>query len=103
LFLPVFNPEYSFNQRFIALTAPGHQRAGANLRYFERILWKQLKEQDQDQPPASEEPILLGTYKRPKDHLPEREVYEALCRGEGLQMVREHSSRDASAERGVRT
>lgn len=38
--------------------------------------------------PASEEPIQLGTYSRPKDHLPEREVYEALCRGEGLQMVR---------------
>ncbi|XP_056298122.1 prolyl 4-hydroxylase subunit alpha-2 isoform X3 [Pseudoliparis swirei] len=72
--------------RRLVAVAPGHQRAGANLRYFERILWKQLKEQDQDQPPASEEPILLGTYKRPKDHLPEREVYEALCRGEGLQM-----------------
>lgn len=38
--------------------------------------------------PASEEPIQLGTYNRPKDHLPERESYEALCRGEGLKMVR---------------
>lgn len=38
--------------------------------------------------PPSEEPIQLGTYSRPKDHLPERETYEALCRGEGLKMVR---------------
>ncbi len=38
--------------------------------------------------PPSEEPIQLGTYSRPKDHLPEREAYEALCRGEGLKMVR---------------
>uniref|UniRef100_A0A8C2ZQU7 procollagen-proline 4-dioxygenase n=1 Tax=Cyclopterus lumpus TaxID=8103 RepID=A0A8C2ZQU7_CYCLU len=74
--------------RRLVATTPGHQRAGGNLRYFERILTKQLSEQDQDQQPASEEPILLGTYQRPKDHLPERETYEALCRGEGLQMVR---------------
>uniref|UniRef100_A0A8C2ZPG4 procollagen-proline 4-dioxygenase n=1 Tax=Cyclopterus lumpus TaxID=8103 RepID=A0A8C2ZPG4_CYCLU len=72
--------------RRLVATTPGHQRAGGNLRYFERILTKQLSEQDQDQQPASEEPILLGTYQRPKDHLPERETYEALCRGEGLQM-----------------
>lgn len=43
--------------------------------------------------PASEEPIQLGTYIRPKDHLPERETYEALCRGEGLKMVR-HGGED---------
>lgn len=43
---------------------------------------------DQAYEPASEEPIQLGTYTRPKDHLPERESYEALCRGEGLKMVR---------------
>ncbi|KAF3841108.1 hypothetical protein F7725_006970 [Dissostichus mawsoni] len=40
----------------------------------------------EDYPPPSEEPIQLGTYTRPKDHLPERDVYEALCRGEGLGM-----------------
>ncbi|KAM9728162.1 prolyl 4-hydroxylase subunit alpha-2-like [Menidia menidia] len=65
---------------------PTHQRAGGNLRYFERLLFKQLDEQNQAYQPASEEPIQLGTYSRPKDHLPEREAFEALFRGEGLQM-----------------
>lgn len=69
-------------------TDSSHQRAGGNLRYFERLLLKQLSEQRQADQPATEEPIQLGTYMRPKDHLPEREAYEALCRGEGLQMVR---------------
>lgn len=70
------------------LADTGHERAGANLRYFERLLSKQLHELNQSQQPATEEPIQLGTYARPKDHLPEREVYEALCRGEGVKMVR---------------
>ncbi|XP_034033887.1 prolyl 4-hydroxylase subunit alpha-2-like isoform X2 [Thalassophryne amazonica] len=69
-----------------------HQRAGANLRYFERLLSKQMHEQQQSYEPASEEPIQLGTYSRPKDHLPEREVYEALCRGEGIQMTEKRRS-----------
>ncbi|XP_028450315.1 prolyl 4-hydroxylase subunit alpha-2 isoform X2 [Perca flavescens] len=72
-------------RRLVAID-PSHQRAGGNLRYFERLLLKQLNELNQDYQPASEEPIKLGTYIRPKDHLPEREAYEALCRGEGLQM-----------------
>ena len=70
------------------LADSGHQRAGANLRYFERILSKQLTEVKQSEQTLSEEPIQIGTYARPKDHLPEREVYEALCRGEGIKMVR---------------
>lgn len=73
----------------LVLTEPSHQRAGGNLRYFETLLFKQLSEQNQAYQPASEEPIQLGTYIRPKDHLPEREAYEALCRGEGIQMVRQ--------------
>ncbi|KAM6911334.1 prolyl 4-hydroxylase subunit alpha-2 isoform 2-T2 [Lycodopsis pacificus] len=79
-------------RRLVAIS-PGHQRAGGNLRYFERLLSKELSEQNQDYQPASEEPILLGTYRRPKDHLPEREKYEALCRGEGLQMNEARRSR----------
>lgn len=71
-----------------ALTDSSHERAGGNLRYYENLLQKQLSEMNKAYEPASEEPIQLGTYRRPKDHLPEREVYEALCRGEGLQMVR---------------
>ncbi|MEQ2265944.1 hypothetical protein XENORESO_015139 [Xenotaenia resolanae] len=74
-------------RRLVAID-PTHERAGGNLRYFERLLSKQLNEMNQAYQPASEEPIHLGTYIRPKDHLPEREAYEALCRGEGLQMVR---------------
>ncbi|XP_033954714.1 prolyl 4-hydroxylase subunit alpha-2-like isoform X1 [Pseudochaenichthys georgianus] len=73
-------------RRLVAID-PSHQRAGGNLRYFEGLLTKQLSELNQeDYPPPSEEPIQLGTYTRPKDHLPERDVYEALCRGEGLGM-----------------
>lgn len=73
---------------FFELTDSSHDRAGGNLRYYERLLSKQLTEQNQSYQPASEEPIQLGTYSRPQDHLPEREIYEALCRGEGVQLVR---------------
>ncbi|KAM4544737.1 prolyl 4-hydroxylase subunit alpha-2 isoform 2-T2 [Odontesthes bonariensis] len=80
-------------RRLVAID-PTHQRAGGNLRYFERLLFKQLDELDQAyQPSSSEEPIQLGTYSRPKDHLPERETYEALCRGEGLKMTEARRSR----------
>lgn len=68
-------------------TDSSHQRAGGNLRYYEKLLSSQLNEVKQASEPTSEEPIQLGTYSRPKDHLPEREAYEALCRGEGVQMV----------------
>nr|XP_046266887.1 prolyl 4-hydroxylase subunit alpha-2 isoform X2 [Scatophagus argus] len=79
--------------RRLVVIDPGHQRAGGNLRYFEKLLVKQLNEMNQAYEPASEEPIQLGTYSRPKDHLPEREEYEALCRGEGLQMNEARRSR----------
>uniref|UniRef100_A0A8C5GFX1 procollagen-proline 4-dioxygenase n=1 Tax=Gouania willdenowi TaxID=441366 RepID=A0A8C5GFX1_GOUWI len=72
-------------RRLVAVD-PNHDRAGGNLRYFERLLTKQLHEMNQTYQPPSEEPIQLGTYVRPKDHLPEREIYEALCRGEGLRL-----------------
>lgn len=78
----------SLKKSFPALTDSSHERAGGNLHYYEKLLQKQLSETNIAYEPASEEPIQLGTYSRPKDHLPEREVYEALCRGEGLQMVR---------------
>lgn len=29
-----------------------------------------------------------GIYERPVDYLPERDVYESLCRGEGVKLVR---------------
>ncbi|XP_068187479.1 prolyl 4-hydroxylase subunit alpha-2-like isoform X5 [Antennarius striatus] len=79
-------------RRLVAID-PSHQRAGGNLRYFEKLLSKQIDEMGQAYEPASEEPIQLGTYTRPKDHLPERETYEALCRGEGLKMNEARRSR----------
>ncbi|XP_041657152.1 prolyl 4-hydroxylase subunit alpha-2 isoform X3 [Cheilinus undulatus] len=79
--------------RRLMVADPSHERAGGNLRYFERLLSKQLNEMKQEYQPASEEPIQLGTYSRPKDHLPEREAYEALCRGEGIQMNEARRSR----------
>ncbi|XP_017276829.1 prolyl 4-hydroxylase subunit alpha-2 isoform X2 [Kryptolebias marmoratus] len=79
-------------RRLVAID-PTHDRAGGNLRYFERLLSKQLNEMNQADQPATEEPIQLGTYSRPKDHLPEREAYESLCRGEGLQMTEARRSR----------
>ncbi|CAL9685414.1 unnamed protein product [Knipowitschia caucasica] len=79
-------------RRLVAID-PSHQRAGGNLRYFEVLLSKQINEQKQEFEPATEQPIQLGTYTRPKDHLPEREAYEALCRGEGVQMNEARRSR----------
>uniref|UniRef100_A0A9J7XA48 procollagen-proline 4-dioxygenase n=1 Tax=Cyprinus carpio carpio TaxID=630221 RepID=A0A9J7XA48_CYPCA len=76
------------------LPDPSHQRAGTNLRYFERLLSKELRDLGRSQQePADERPIQLDTYERPKDYLPEREVYEALCRGEGVKMTPKRLSR----------
>uniref|UniRef100_A0A3P8W287 procollagen-proline 4-dioxygenase n=1 Tax=Cynoglossus semilaevis TaxID=244447 RepID=A0A3P8W287_CYNSE len=84
-------------RRLVAVDS-SHDRAGGNLRYYERLLSKQLTEQNQSYQPASEEPIQLGTYSRPQDHLPEREIYEALCRGEGVQLVRCQKYKKATKE-----
>ncbi|XP_064205909.1 prolyl 4-hydroxylase subunit alpha-2 isoform X1 [Anguilla rostrata] len=80
--------------RRLVLIDPGHQRAGGNLRYFERLLSTEMREQARKpSDPAAERPIDLGTYERPRDYLPEREVYEALCRGEGVKMTIQRRSR----------
>ncbi|KAJ8408773.1 hypothetical protein AAFF_G00245910 [Aldrovandia affinis] len=80
-------------RRLVAVD-PSHQRAGGNLRYFEKLLAKEMREQEKTtSDPVSERPIELGTYERPVDYLPERETYEALCRGEGVQMTTERRSR----------
>lgn len=85
---PIYHPGALNLSTSLAPTDSSHERAGGNLRYYEKLLHKQLSEMNQESEPASEEPIQLGTYSRPKDHLPEREAYEALCRGEGLKMVK---------------
>uniref|UniRef100_A0A671SBR5 procollagen-proline 4-dioxygenase n=1 Tax=Sinocyclocheilus anshuiensis TaxID=1608454 RepID=A0A671SBR5_9TELE len=80
-------------RRLVAID-PSHQRAGANLHYFEQLLSKELRARGRSQQePADERPIQLDTYERPKDYLPEREVYEALCRGEGVKMTQKRRSR----------
>ncbi|XP_048021673.1 prolyl 4-hydroxylase subunit alpha-2 isoform X3 [Megalobrama amblycephala] len=80
-------------RRLVAID-PSHQRAGGNLRYFERMLSKELRDMGRSQQELTDErPIQLDTYERPKDYLPEREVYEALCRGEGIKMTVKRRSR----------
>lgn len=71
-----------------------HERAGSNLRYFEKLLEKEREEKSREnslnKTTAATEPVVQsGTYERPLDYLPERDIYEALCRGEGVKMVRE--------------
>ncbi|XP_069052046.1 prolyl 4-hydroxylase subunit alpha-2 isoform X1 [Lepisosteus oculatus] len=80
--------------RRLVVADPNHQRAGGNLRYFEKLYAKEMREREKtEQPPATETPIELGTYDRPPDYLPERETYEALCRGEGVKMTIQRQSR----------
>lgn len=71
-----------------------HERAGSNLRYFEKLLEKEREEEEKEKPinktVMTTEPVAQsGAYERPLDYLPERDIYEALCRGEGVKMVRE--------------
>ncbi|XP_063784254.1 prolyl 4-hydroxylase subunit alpha-2 isoform X2 [Pseudophryne corroboree] len=65
-----------------------HERAGANLRYFEQLLEKERAEEELNKT-SDKEPQKphSGIYDRPLDYLPERDTYEALCRGEGLKLV----------------
>lgn len=66
---------------------PSHERAGGNLRYFERLL-----EEEREKPLFNQTEAGLAAqenlYERPVDYLPERDVYESLCRGEGIKLVR---------------
>ncbi|XP_048971999.1 prolyl 4-hydroxylase subunit alpha-2 isoform X2 [Canis lupus dingo] len=65
---------------------PSHERAGGNLRYFERLLEEEREKMLLNQTEAglaTQESI----YERPVDYLPERDVYESLCRGEGVKLT----------------
>ncbi|KAM5299808.1 prolyl 4-hydroxylase subunit alpha-2 isoform 3-T3 [Ctenodactylus gundi] len=72
---------------------PSHERAGGNLRYFERLL-----EEERGKPLSNQTDSALasqeGIYERPADYLPEREVYESLCRGEGVKLLARATVRD---------
>uniref|UniRef100_A0A8C4V2Z0 procollagen-proline 4-dioxygenase n=1 Tax=Falco tinnunculus TaxID=100819 RepID=A0A8C4V2Z0_FALTI len=69
-----------------------HERAGSNLRYFEKLLEKEREEEKKERSinktVTTTEPVVQsGAYERPLDYLPERDIYEALCRGEGVKMT----------------
>ncbi|MBN3275777.1 P4HA2 hydroxylase, partial [Polyodon spathula] len=68
-------------------------RGGGNLRYFERLLGKEMRESNTEQPPVREEPTEFRTYERPVGHLPDRDIYEALCREEGVKMTTERQKK----------
>ncbi|XP_019390592.1 PREDICTED: prolyl 4-hydroxylase subunit alpha-2 isoform X2 [Crocodylus porosus] len=74
-------------RRLVSLDST-HERAGSNLRYFEKLLAKERMETLLNKTSARTEPVMQGgVYERPSDYLPEREIYEGLCRGEGVKMT----------------
>ncbi|XP_025919058.1 prolyl 4-hydroxylase subunit alpha-2 isoform X6 [Apteryx rowi] len=74
-------------RRLISLDST-HERAGSNLRYFEKLLEKEREDKSLNKTVAPTEPVVQGgAYERPLDYLPERDIYEALCRGEGVKMT----------------
>ncbi|XP_064243616.1 prolyl 4-hydroxylase subunit alpha-2 isoform X5 [Passer domesticus] len=76
-------------RRLISLDST-HERAGSNLRYFEKLLEKEREEKKENsinKTVTTTEAVQSGAYERPLDYLPERDIYEALCRGEGVKMT----------------
>ncbi|XP_071614502.1 prolyl 4-hydroxylase subunit alpha-2 isoform X3 [Heliangelus exortis] len=78
-------------RRLISLDST-HERAGSNLRYFEKLLEKKREEEEEEEEKMSnktrtEAGLQSGAYERPPDYLPERDIYEALCRGEGVKLT----------------
>ncbi|XP_016157145.1 PREDICTED: prolyl 4-hydroxylase subunit alpha-2 isoform X3 [Ficedula albicollis] len=78
-------------RRLISLDST-HERAGSNLRYFEKLLEKEREKKEKDKSvnktvTTTEAVVRSGAYERPLDYLPERDIYEALCRGEGVKMT----------------
>ncbi|XP_018419280.1 PREDICTED: prolyl 4-hydroxylase subunit alpha-2 isoform X2 [Nanorana parkeri] len=80
--------------RKLLLLDSSHDRAGSNLRYFEKLLEKERTEEKVNRT-SDTEPHKPRTdvYSRPQDYLPERETYEALCRGEGVRMTSKRQKR----------
>lgn len=71
---------------------PSHDRAGGNLRYFEQLLEEERRKPASNQTEAGQAPR-DGVYERPADYLPERDVYESLCRGEGVKLTPKRQKR----------
>ncbi|XP_065729400.1 prolyl 4-hydroxylase subunit alpha-2 isoform X3 [Phocoena phocoena] len=72
---------------------PSHERAGGNLRYFERLLEEEREKMLLNHTEAELAPQ-EGIYERPVDYLPERDIYESLCRGEGVKLLARATVRD---------
>uniref|UniRef100_A0A8C9TR30 procollagen-proline 4-dioxygenase n=1 Tax=Scleropages formosus TaxID=113540 RepID=A0A8C9TR30_SCLFO len=72
-----------------------HQRAIGNLKYFEYQLAKQRKATEElgVQQNASKRDKREARKGPPADHLPERQKYEQLCRGEGVRLTPRRQSR----------
>ncbi|XP_006759220.1 PREDICTED: prolyl 4-hydroxylase subunit alpha-2 isoform X1 [Myotis davidii] len=71
---------------------PSHERAGGNLRYFEQLLEEERGKMASNQTEAGQAPQ-DSIYERPADYLPERDVYESLCRGEGVKLTPKRQKR----------
>ncbi|XP_023647426.2 prolyl 4-hydroxylase subunit alpha-2-like [Paramormyrops kingsleyae] len=70
---------------------PTHERARGNLQHLELILSNEATQSSTMATAAK--PITLETYQRPPSHLSDREIYEALCRGEGATMTPQRRSK----------
>ncbi|XP_072120179.1 prolyl 4-hydroxylase subunit alpha-2-like isoform X9 [Mobula birostris] len=64
---------------------PKHLRAKSNLNYFNNLLRQQKQDDEESDVESSESQGVK--YAPPVDYLPERDTYEALCRGEGIKMT----------------
>ncbi|KAJ3609884.1 hypothetical protein NHX12_021978 [Muraenolepis orangiensis] len=91
-----------FTKRLLTLDSE-HQRARGNLKYFEFQLLKQRNEEEdlaqkkRDEGTAGagtqDEPMKKKKKKAFREPLPERKMYEKLCRGEGIRMTPRRQSR----------
>ncbi|XP_051870007.1 prolyl 4-hydroxylase subunit alpha-2 isoform X1 [Pristis pectinata] len=70
---------------------PTHLRAKGNLHYFNNLLRE--KKQDDERSDKESSEFQSRIYARPDGHLPERDAYEALCRGEGIKMTARRQKR----------
>lgn len=66
------------------------------MQYFEKLLESEEERNQINKSSVnpSEPKTYNGIYERPLDYLPERETYEALCRGEGVKLVSKKIAKD---------
>ncbi|CAL8391445.1 unnamed protein product [Arctogadus glacialis] len=85
-----------FTKRLLSLDSE-HQRARGNLKYFEfQMLQQRSDEEEAAQKQRDEGTVGNKTEEKKKgfkEPIPERKMYEKLCRGEGIQMTPRRQSR----------